>query len=159
VFERVLPTQEAVTPQRIARYQRFVPLAFHGDYRRIVGLARTHGVPITLVTLPSLLGVEEWEKRREILHYPPFTRQPELLRILWERYNQEIRGLAKDADVPLLDLADGIQKVKNGRTLFIDTLHFNTPGYRAVARVMLTGLAQARLLPCPFGAAAGSGVA
>jgi len=159
MFERVLPTQEVVTPQRVARYERFVPTTFLEDYRRIVGLARTHGVPITLVTLPSLLGVEEWEKSREILHYPPFTRQPELLRILWERYNQEIRGLAKDADVPLLDLADGIQKVKNGRTLFIDTLHFNTPGYRAVAEVMLAGLGQARLLPCPIRAAAGSGIA
>lgn len=155
VFERVLPAQEEVTPRRVARYQRFVPTTFLQNYRGIVRTARAHGTPLAIVTLPSLLGAEEWEKSRAILHYPAFTRRPELLRILWERYNREIRGLAEEMDVPLLDLAEAIRQVKNGRTLFIDTLHFNTAGYRMVAEIMLAGLAQARLLPCPVTAAGG----
>lgn len=155
VFERVLPNQEEVTPQRVARYQRFVPTTFLEEYRAIVRTARAHGTPLAIVTLPSLLGAEEWEKSRGILHYPVFTRRPELLRILWQRYNQGIRRLAEEMDAPLLDLAEALREVKNGRTLFIDTLHFNTQGYGVVAEIILAGLAQARLLPCPVGSAQG----
>ncbi len=159
VFEKILPAQEKVTPQRIASYQHFVPAVFLEDYRRIVGTARTNGVTIAVATLPSLLGAEEWEKSREILHYPPFTGRPELLRILWERYNGAIRSLAREVDVPLLELAEGVRQIKNGRALFIYSLHFNTLGYRVLAEVMLGALAKARLLPCPVIALGGQGPA
>ena len=149
VFRTILPLREEVTPERIARYQSFMPTPFLEDYRRIVRTARARGVAIAVTTLPSVLGAESWEENRGILHYPAFTARPELLRILWERYNQAIRGLAAEMNVPLLGLAEGIRRIQDGRTLFIDTLHFNTPGYRAVAEVMLGELAAARLLPCP----------
>jgi lysophospholipase L1-like esterase len=155
VFERIRPLQEAVTPERVARYQRFVPASFSEETRRIVATARAGGVQVALATLPSLLGAEDWEVSRAILHYPAFTARPELLRILWERYNQAIRQLAEEMDVPLLDLAQGVRSVRNGRTLFIDTLHFNTAGYHVVAEILLTGLARARLLPCPVTSADG----
>lgn len=153
VFGTILPLREEVTPERVARYQRFMPTPFLEDYRRIVRTARAHGVAIAVTTLPSLLGAEGWEESRGILHYPAFTARPELLRILWERYNEAIRSLAKEMDVPLIELSKGIRQFKDGRILFIDTLHFNTPGYRAVAEVVLTGLVRARLLPCPAAAA------
>jgi len=149
VFERILPAGEEVTPRRVAIYQQFVPQPFLQDYRRIIQAAQSRRVPMVVTTLPSLLGAEDWEKSRSILHHPAFTARPELLRILWERYNQAVRGLAGEAAIPLLDLAEGVRRARNGRSLFIDTLHFNTSGYRVVAEIMLAELAAAHLLPCP----------
>ena len=61
-------------------------------------------------------------------------------------YNQVVRSLAQEKDVPLVDLASYFEGLDPGTLYFFDTMHPDRRGRELIAEQLLAGLDRAGLL-------------
>ena len=117
---------------------------FMKDYRELVDSVRAHGVIPILVTEPQAFRRDQ-----------PLSEQEKLFGgVSWglglsgfyqaqDTLNGVIRDISKNANVPLIDLAE---LMDGGEELFIDSIHFSREGHRIAAKILAEELTALGLL-------------
>lgn len=116
-------------------YRNYRPARFINAYRALIESARAANVRVVALTLPSLL----YTGSREKMYYPFFTTNTDLMRILIERYNDEIKAMPAE----VWDFAEVIAAIENSERLFEDTHHLNAEGNRIAADWLARRILQA----------------
>lgn len=147
-YRTIVPRFEKITPEREDAYKNFQPEPFIKNMRALLRLAKKNNVPVIVVTLPSLLGSKDINKRERLLHFPYFTHNVKLLSYVWKSYNRTIQTLSQEEDALLVDLNRGFQALPGSGALFMDTLHPNPEGNNVISRYLFSTLPQVRGFPC-----------
>lgn len=134
VYRFVMPRFEDLSSERVLLYRNFKPGPFSRNYREIVQLAERNHIGVVMVTLPSLLAAGDLEAHHRRLHFPYFTHDVRLLKLLWLQYNHAIRRISREENITLVDLDKKFRNVKRMGSLFLDTLHTDARGNRIIAR-------------------------
>lgn len=153
-FDLRSPVRE-VHAEALRAYESFAPVRFVHDYEDVLDAAETMRARVVLVTLPSPLGSPN---HGDQLHFPHYTTSPQLLTLLWQKYNAAIRDLAARRGIPLVDLAREVARVPDSERLFSDSVHLTAEGAGVVAAILEPQLLSAGVLPCA-GRSARSGTA
>jgi lysophospholipase L1-like esterase len=142
------PARGEASPTARRLYESFTEPVFRGDYARLLEVADDMRVPVVMLTLPSLLGSPDWSRAAARIQFPYYTSSVEMLRLLWDKYNQAIRDLAAHDHRRLIDLAREIAEVPGSERLFADTNHLNPRGTTVLAELLERDLLATGLLPC-----------
>ena len=69
-------------------------------------------------------------------------KQPEMMRLLYDRYNEALRDLARSNGIPCIDTASSFDAELDDRReqLFGDTCHMHTEGNVEMGRIIADGL-------------------
>ncbi len=142
------PARGEASPAAHDLYESFTAPVFVGDYARLLEVADRMGIPVVMLTLPSLLGSPDWSEEAARIHFPYYTNSVEMLRLLWDKYNRAIRELAGQHRRPLIDLAREMSALPGSQRLFGDTNHLNPRGTAVLAELLERDLLATGLLPC-----------
>jgi lysophospholipase L1-like esterase len=108
------------------------------NLRSLVGICRAHGAVSVLLTQPALWDSDDRRCEARFWRRVGNRRVPD--RALWqaiEDYNDVTRAVARELDVPLVDLARLMPKSVD---LFYDDDHVNVAGANVMARLVADGL-------------------
>ena len=73
------PARGEASPAARQLYDSFTAPVFLGDYERLLEAADGMGLPVAMLTLPSLLGSPDWSREAARLHFPYYTNSVEML--------------------------------------------------------------------------------
>jgi len=148
-YEYVMPRLRQTSEEDFVTYRNFQPIRYIDNLTAIIEEAEQNDMTVVLTTLPSILSDDMLDKTYlEVVHYPNFTHDVDLLAILWERYNETIRNIAQEHDVLLVDLAAEFEALDDEGTLFFDTVHFYNGGHEHITTSLFDALLNNDLLPC-----------
>lgn len=139
------PAVREVGAETLRAYESFLPSRFRHDYEDLLDAVQAMGVRVVMLTLPSPLGSPNQARN---LHFPHYTTSPQLLTLLWHKYNAVIRDLAARRGIPLVDLAREVARIPGSEALFSDSAHLTPEGAEAVAAILESRLLSAGVLPC-----------
>jgi lysophospholipase L1-like esterase len=110
---------------------------FHQDVSELLDTAKTLGLHAVLATVArSYRETQPLEKQEQLaataLYYHPCFTLPALHRV-HDLHNAILRRAARDAGVPLVDLAN---EMPGGRRYFADASHFSEAGERRAASIL-----------------------
>ncbi|GAG33855.1 unnamed protein product, partial [marine sediment metagenome] len=115
--------------------------------RTLVGVARAHGFALVFMTQASSWNsavdpeIAEWHW---MLHRFGVTYREEVMDRAIEAYNDVMRRIAREFDVPLYDLARHLPKSSE---YFYDDFHFNVGGAAAAGRALAAFLIERGQVP------------
>ena len=117
---------------------------FVADMRALIGEVRRHGQRVVVVVYPALYF--DGMTPAEVAAYEPHLWErrrfrPEML-VELHRKHDALRQLAREADVPLVDVAASFENVHGADrlALFLDEAHPSVAGNRRVAETIATAL-------------------
>ena len=130
--------------------ERYVSITqFEGNLRKLVHYVRSDGVDLLLLTQPSILKEGMTKEERKVLkigfgfcitprnwwksEYP----SPRSLYAALNAFNDTTRRVAKEEDVPLVDLAEAVPKTLE---YFVDDVHYTPRGSELVAKFIATAI-------------------
>lgn len=132
---------DKASPQ-VARLKHYLP-SFMPQVEQIINELESIGSIPVIITLPCLYVTDEvpTQKALELGHLPLFTDNPYALAIMAERYNEELRGLAKRRSLRLIDLEQWSRTAIQPRDkYFIDSVHLTAEGQRMIGEYVATQL-------------------
>ncbi|MBN1779917.1 hypothetical protein JW948_02230 [bacterium] len=130
---------------------RVPPDEYDANLRDIVTRFKNKNVPVILITAPSAhhaLGVPDYLIENQ------FARSKTDVLDMHDRYNETVRAIARDMQVPLIDLAEIMGKMSDSeqKQIFLsDGIHFTEKGLEAVADDIVTFLKQGGFPEMPCG--------
>jgi lysophospholipase L1-like esterase len=122
---------------------------YRNNLLTIIGIAKAHKIPLVLMTQATTWNskvdaeAENWHWMA--LAFDKYAYNEDLLDKALESYNDVMRQLAADYDVPILDLARVLPK---SLEFFCDDCHFNVKGAR-VAASLLSDIIQKEFVAAP----------
>lgn len=156
VFHQLRPAMAAPATgpgSRSGRFRYFSPARFRTDLDDLVRAVREIGAEPLLMTLPSPLRDDLTAEQLRAGHitFPSVAGTygvGEFVDLL-AAYNDAIRQVARERDVPLLDLAEGFADIPDAARYFHDTMHPNDLGMDVIARLLEASLEDHGLLGAP----------
>lgn len=127
----------------LRRLDGFVP-TFMGDVEEIVRVLRAAGTTVVLVTLPGLYTVDSQptERALRIGNMPVFTRNPFVLARMADRYNTQLRALARREGLQVIDLDAWSRTALVPRdAYFANAVHLDERAQELAGRYMSEALA------------------
>jgi lysophospholipase L1-like esterase len=121
-------TQDGPAPV-LASYQ---PAGYAERLREIIDTARGGGARVLVFTWPTILADDMTPQAVAKVHYPPYTNRLADLKALYARYQDTLRQVAAEEQVPVVDNAAVFTGDK--APYFLDTAHFTCQGQAMVAR-------------------------
>ncbi len=117
--------------------ERYVP-GFRERMERIVEVALGNGIRPVLVTQPTVYGrAVDPRTGTDMARIRSWFGNGALAWDVVELYNDATRAVAREAGVPLVDLA---REMPKDSTYFYDTIHFNNAGAAKVADILIRAL-------------------
>ncbi len=135
----LLSPSSTLNLQEEAAFRTYVPIVYRDNLERIIAVARKAGSKVVLFTLPSVLRPNMTPKDVGMLYFPYFTYNVRKFQLLYEQYNQTIRAVGRENDLPVVDLQEPLRGYES--KLFMDTAHLECEGYQILGRYL------ARVLP------------
>jgi lysophospholipase L1-like esterase len=121
----------------------FVPEGFVRNVQFAVDICRAHGAEPIIVTPPGMVPTDLKMTAAMLLafHQAAFLgpdKQPDKMRMLYDRYNQALRNLAETNRIACFDVATAFDRLHNHRRgqLFCDTCHMLKEGYVEMGRII-----------------------
>jgi lysophospholipase L1-like esterase len=125
-------------------YDTFVPLTYRENLETMIGVLRANGIQAALFTLPTVVGPDMTgdELRRQNVFFPHFAGTYSVGKFLslHRAYNDVIRKVGQELDVPVVDL-DETFNAHDKSDLFWDTMHPSRKGQHLVAETVYRRLA------------------
>jgi lysophospholipase L1-like esterase len=135
---------------RTGRFQGFRPTVYERNLSEMIEAVRAAGARPLLVTLPTVvradMSVSDLRQARVMFPYFRSANAVGDFLDLLAAYNQVVRTLAKEQEVPLVDLAEHFETLEDPVPYFFDTMHPDRRGREVVAEQLLAGLERAGLL-------------
>jgi hypothetical protein len=122
----------------VSRLDRFVP-TFMPEIEELVRVLRSRQTTVVLITLPGLYTLDSppTEQALRIGDLPPFIRNPYVLAKITERYNEEVRGLARREGLHVVDLDAWSRSVLVPRERhFFNAVHLTEEAQELAGRYM-----------------------
>jgi hypothetical protein len=118
---------------------RFPRPEFEQNLRSLIGICRAHEIPIVLLTQPSIFRSDLGEYEKSLLWLAPGGKHysPGDMALLLNRFNDCTRRVAKEQNVPLIDLS---AQLPRDTSVFYDDCHPNTSGCSQVAEIIAAAL-------------------
>jgi lysophospholipase L1-like esterase len=111
---------------------------------QIIEAMEAVGSRVVLVTLPGLYTTREapTPEALETGHLPPTTDNPYEIAVMTERYDELLRELARERDLPLIDLERWADRALVPRhAWFVDSVHLTEEGQALIGAYMAEQLA------------------
>jgi lysophospholipase L1-like esterase len=118
----------------VSRASKYVPPFLH-EVRRIAQEMSSSGSVVVLLTLPGLYTSDDAPTPRalQIGHLPGFTDNPYVLAAVTERYNAEVRALASQLGLQVIDLERWSRSALQPRDqYFVDSVHLTERGQQLI---------------------------
>lgn len=136
----------------------FRPTFYEDNLRAMIRRVEEVGAQPVLLTLPTVVRPEmSQEDLREARVFFPYFAEgygvADLIDLV-NAYNASIERVAREAGVPVIDLASTFAGLEDPTPYFWDTMHTSEQGMDVIARTLLAGLDREGLLPPPAPAAA-----
>jgi len=135
---------------RTGRINGFRPSLFEENLRAMISSVRSIESRPVLLTLPTVVRPEMTidDVRNARVVFPYFTAAYGVLDLLElvGTYNDSIRRVARDKNVPVIDLAQSFEKIDDRTPYFLDTMHTTREGAHLIAEQMLRDLDKMGLL-------------
>jgi lysophospholipase L1-like esterase len=132
------------------RIDGFRPTLFEENLRSMIASVRSIESRPVLLTLPTVvrpdMTLDGVRGARVVFPYFPSAYGVLDLLELIGTYNDSIRRVADEKNVPLIDLAQAFEKLDDPTGYFLDTMHTTREGARLIAQVMLRDLETMGLL-------------
>ena len=127
------PDRNATELAAIQSYE----FSFFPDVIAVIDELQSVGTCVVLITLPGLYTMDQ-EPNDEALrkgHLPDFTKNPFVLAKMTEVYNDQIRDLAVQRDLQVIDLAKWSDSALTPREkFFLDAVHLSEQGQQMIGR-------------------------
>jgi lysophospholipase L1-like esterase len=141
------------------RLNGFTPVGYEATLRSMIATVRGAESRPVLLTLPTVvrqqMTLDDVRRARVVFPYFPAAYGVldllELIRI----YNDSIRKVAEQENVPLIDLASAFEKIDDPTPYFLDTMHTNGKGAQLIAQLLLRDLEKYTLLDPGDGSTSG----
>jgi lysophospholipase L1-like esterase len=135
---------------RSGRFVGFRPTAYERNLAEMIDAVRSAGARPLLVTLPTVVRADMSvsDLRHAHVMFPYFRSAygvGDFLDLL-AAYNQAVRSLSKEGNVPLVDLAQHFEALDDSTLYFFDTMHPGKRGREQITEQLLAGLDRAGLL-------------
>jgi lysophospholipase L1-like esterase len=125
-------------------YDAFVPLTYRRNLESMIAVLRGNGIQTVLFTLPTVVrsDMTAEELRRHNVFFPHFAGTYSVAKFLslHRAYNDVIRKVGQERDVPVVDL-DATFNAHDKNGLFWDTMHPSRDGHRLIAKTVYGRLA------------------
>jgi lysophospholipase L1-like esterase len=136
------------------RFAGFRPTLYERNLAEMIDAVQSIGARPLLVTLPTVvrpeMSVPDLRQARVMFPYFGSANAVGDFLDLLAAYNQVVRTLAAERNVPLVDLAKHFEAVDDITPYFFDTMHPDTRGRAVIAEQLLSGLEREGLLaPAP----------
>lgn len=135
---------------RSGRIDGFRPTLFEANLHSMIDSIRGAQSRPVLTTLPTVVrpNMTLDEVRNVNVMFPYFPSAYGVLDLLdlIRTYNDAIRRVAGEENVPLIDLAQAFEALDDPTSHFLDTMHTNSKGAELIAQLMLQGLEREALL-------------
>ena len=132
------------------RIDGFRPTLFEENLRSMIATVRGIESRPVLLTLPTVvrkeMTLDDVRKARVVFPYFPAAYGVLDLLELIRTYNDSIRRVAGEENVPLVDLANAFEKIDDPTPYFLDTMHTNAEGAKLISQLMLADLEKHALL-------------
>ena len=130
------------------RYNRDYEPSFLPQVRQIVSQLSENGVKPVLVTLPGLFSIDNppSEEVLQMGHLPSNIKNAYVLAVMAHKYNNALRLLATEENIPLIDLEEWAEtELVPPESWFFDSVHLESEGQMAIGnyigeRLILLGL-------------------
>ena len=110
------------------------PEGYGERLREIFRTARSGGADVLAITWPTILSDNMSPLAVSKAHYPWYTTQLSDLKALYARYQETLRQVAAEENVPNVDAAAAFDRqVPDKGTIFQDSAHFSCDGQTIVA--------------------------
>ncbi len=138
IFLKLRPKLKTTEPLNSAKYQDFVPSWYVNNVKEMISLVKSSNAKPILVTLPSIFHNKISAEALAKAQMPYFTNSSADMILLIEKYNKIIKEIAKETNIPLIDLAAKFDQLPNKEELFSDAIHMYNPGKPLVAEEFKT---------------------
>ena len=110
------------------------PVGYGERLREIFRTARAGGADVLAITWPTILSDHMSPQAIAKAHYPWYTTQLSDLKALYARYQETLRQVASEENVPVVDAAAAFDsQVPDKATIFQDSAHLSCDGQTIVA--------------------------
>lgn len=137
------------------KFEGFRPDQYIENVRTMIREIREHGAEPVLMTLTTVVRpdftAEDIVQAGVYLPYYPSAYAVRDFLDLVDAYNRAVLEIARDEDVPVVDLYGTFMARPDFRSLYFDTMHPTREGYGIVARTALDVLDDTGLLQRPIG--------
>jgi lysophospholipase L1-like esterase len=137
------------------KFEGFRPDQYIENVRTMIREIREHGAEPVLMTLTTVVRpdftAEDVVQAGVYLPYYPSAYAVRDFLDLVDAYNRAVLEIARDEDVPVVDLYGTFMARPDFRSLYFDTMHPTREGYGIVARTALDVLDDTGLLDRPIG--------
>ncbi len=146
----IIWTPKTGPESRTGRFASFQPSFYEINLREMIKAIREIGARPVLLTLPTVVrpDMAVADLKRAGVMFPYFQSAygvGDLLDLI-AAYNSTIRRVAAEDQVPLIDLSRTFENLEETPPYFIDTMHLSRLGLQTVAKEILAGLEQNKLL-------------
>lgn len=136
---------------RTGQFDKYVPSLYQDNLKKLITSARGLGAKVLLVNLPTILRIDMTlqDIKKSNIVFPYYTSAyavGDLLDLL-ATYNKSIATVAKELNVPLIDLSSRFTEIKNIKPYFYDTMHASKKGRVVIANKFYESLLKFNLLP------------
>lgn len=128
----------------------FVPTFYEANLRQLIDTARELGAKPLVMTLPTVvrknMDLDDLKRANVVFPYYPSVYSVYDLLDMIAAYNKSIRKIAKEKNVPVIDLEATFQKLDNVTPYFYDTMHAGIKGRELIAQQIKESLNKNKLL-------------
>jgi lysophospholipase L1-like esterase len=131
------PTVDApLSPADRALYDAYRPEHFYANLREILALAKTRYPHVVIMNLATLTSADPLPDEMRRMHFPTgMDRNVRKLDLLVAKYNEAVRTVAAEEQVPVIDL-HALFDDHEARRSFTDSCHLTAEGAARVARAV-----------------------
>lgn len=125
--------------------------SFRKKLSALVSELKSSTVSVVLFTLPGLFekGLEPSAKALKIGHLPDYTTNTNVLASMTHQFNEQIRQLARDHEIEMIDLEQwGAENLNPREMFFEDSVHLNRSGLRRLGEFIARSIDDNFTLPC-----------
>jgi lysophospholipase L1-like esterase len=137
LLSRYQPTVNAALDERERTlYDNYRPQHFYNNLHAILRLAKKRYPHVYVMTMATITNGSPTPDELRKAHFPKgMSKNVHKLDIAVTAYNEAIRTVARDEDVPVLDFFD-LFNSHESRTLLVDSCHFLPKGAARAARLI-----------------------
>jgi lysophospholipase L1-like esterase len=118
----------------MAALQGYQPRAYANNLRQIFQTAKASGADVVTFTWPILLSDQMSDAAKAKAHYPWYTNQANELLAVYHDYQDTLRKVAAQEQVPVIDNAAIFEGHGDKAPLFTDSVHVTCDGQTMIAQ-------------------------
>jgi lysophospholipase L1-like esterase len=127
LFKRVLRAEDF---DKTKIYADYYPDFYEKNLLKMIKICRDNKIQVALVTLPCIISPNMSEAAVRRTHAPFYANNLGYVKIIYDRYNEAIKKVSQQENLPLADLAELFDQMTDKEKYFTDLIHMSPQGYK-----------------------------